>query len=147
MDPSLASRLSFSVPGTFNTVAEDAERTTLWLGPDEWLVVAAPGAGDAIAGELEESLAGAHHSIVDVSANRAVLELSGGRSKDLLSKGCPIDLHPTRWRPGMCAQTVIAKAQVLLHEREASTRVFVRPSFGDYLVEWLIDAAQEYRSA
>jgi hypothetical protein len=29
---------------------------------------------------------------------------------------------------------------VILEERPDATRVYVRPSFGDYLVDWILDA-------
>jgi sarcosine oxidase gamma subunit len=40
----------------------------------------------------------------------------------------------------MCAQTLFAKAQVILHERADTTGVLVRPSFADYLVDRLLAA-------
>ena len=114
-------------------------RDVLWLGPDEWLVIAEPGAASMIEQELKDALAGHHHSVIDVSANRAVFELVDGL--EVLSSGCGLDLHPSRWRPGMCAQTLFAQAQVILHQRdERTTRVFVRPSFERYVIDRLIAA-------
>jgi sarcosine oxidase, subunit gamma len=134
--PEDAARLGF--PTEPNTVTGDAVRTTLWLGPDEWLVVGPSGTDADIVAELESALDGTHHSVVDVGANRAVLELRSADRYELLATGCPIDLHPRGgWAPGRCAQTVFAHAQVLLHELDAATRVFVRPSFADYVVERL----------
>ena len=90
--------------------------------------MAEPKAAPTIVRELEDALSGHHHSILDVSANRIVFELIDGL--EALSSGCGLDLHPTRWRPGMCAQTLFGQAQVILHQRdERTTRVFVRPSF------------------
>ena len=126
---------------TPNTAWEDGPRAALWLGPDEWLILAPLGAGPAVVGELGAALEGSHRSIVDVSANRVALELSGPRAREVLSKGCAIDLHPRAWRPGMCAQTMLARTQVILHERSDSTGILVRPSFADYLVDWLFDAS------
>jgi sarcosine oxidase gamma subunit len=40
----------------------------------------------------------------------------------------------------MCAQTLFAKAQVILHERADTTGVLVRPSFAGYVVERLLVA-------
>ena len=58
-----------------------------------------------------------------------------------LSSGCGLDLHPSRWTPGMCAQTVFGGAQVILHQRdERTTRVFVRPSFAGYFADLLATA-------
>jgi heterotetrameric sarcosine oxidase gamma subunit len=58
----------------------------------------------------------------------------------LLASGCPLDLHPRTWRSGMCAQTLFAKAPVILHERAESTGLLVRPSFADYVVDRLLVA-------
>ena len=140
IDPSTAASLGF--PTTPNTAMTTGDRDVLWLAPDEWLVVGGPGAADAIADELERSLAGLHHSVVDVSANRAVIELTGTSRHDLLASACPIDLHPRSWVDGRCAQSVFGAAQVLLHERARATRLFVRPSFANYVVDLLLAASR-----
>jgi sarcosine oxidase subunit gamma len=138
IEPAGAADLGFPTdPNTARTGARDV----LWLGPDEWLIVGVPGAARAIRDELEASLAGLHRSVVDVSANRAVIELAGPSRHDLLSSACPIDLHPRSWGDGRCAQSVFGAAQVLLHEREGVTRLFVRPSFADYVVDLLLAVA------
>jgi sarcosine oxidase, subunit gamma len=136
LDPSLADRVSYPLPGEPNTAWESGARAALWLGPDEWLLIGPPDAGPWIVGEIGASLANVHHSVVDVSANRVALELSGPEVGALLSKGCSIDLHPRVWRTGSCAQTLLGKAPVILHQREASTRILVRTSFADYLMDW-----------
>jgi sarcosine oxidase subunit gamma len=121
-----------------NTVAGDGDRAALWLGPDEWLVVGLPGTAPGTVAELETALEGRDHSVVDVSANRVVIELRSADRYELLATGCPIDLDPRGgWAPGRCAQTVFAHAQVLLQELQGATRLFVRPSFADYVVERL----------
>lgn len=122
-----------------NAVSVWNDRDVLWLGPDEWLVVAEPDAAPTIVRELEDALSGHHHSILDVGANRIVYELTDGLEP--LSAGCGLDLDPSRWRPGMCAQTLFAQAQVILHQRdERTTRVFVRPSFERYVIDRLTAA-------
>jgi sarcosine oxidase subunit gamma len=118
-------------PPAPNTATTWDGRDVLWLGPDEWLVVGDAGSEGSIQHELEGAMADRHHSVVDVSANRIVLDLTDGL--DLLSSGCGLDLDPVRWRAGMCAQTVFGHAQVILHQLdEGTTRVFVRPSFATY---------------
>ena len=83
-----------------NTVADHGEVRVFWLGPDEWLIVGPPGSQGRIAQELCDALEGEHRSIIDVTANRVALELSGRGRFDLLAKGCSIDLHPRRWSSG-----------------------------------------------
>jgi sarcosine oxidase, subunit gamma len=139
VDPTTAGVLGF--PTEPNTWTRARDRDVLWLGPDEWLVVAEPGRAAAIAEELERSLADIHRSVVDVSANRAVLELSGSSRLDHLSSACPIDLHPRSWGDRRCAQSVFGAALVLLQERRGTTRLFVRPSFAGYVVDLLLAVA------
>jgi sarcosine oxidase, subunit gamma len=111
-------------------------RDVLWLGPDEWLVVGEAGTEGEVVSTLSDALAPRHASVVDVSANRIVFDLPD--ALDLLSTACGIDLDPRRWRPGMCAQTLLGHAQVILQQRdERTTRVFVRPSFAGYFVDRL----------
>jgi sarcosine oxidase subunit gamma len=124
-----------------NTTTTWNGRDVLWLGPDEWLVVGELGEEESIGRELEAAMEVHHHSVVDVSANRIVFELVDGL--EALSSGCGLDLHPSRWTPGMCAQTLFGGAQVILHQLdERTTRVFVRPSFAGYFVDRLTRARQ-----
>jgi heterotetrameric sarcosine oxidase gamma subunit len=108
-----------------NTVVGDA----IWLGPDEWLVL----------GGREQDYADMP-AAVDVSANRVCLELSGEGAEDVLARGCALDLHPSVFPPGRCAQTLVARAQVIVYRTEDAFRLLVRPSFADYLRAWLRDA-------
>jgi sarcosine oxidase, subunit gamma len=133
-----ASAAASVFPRNANTWLAVGDREVLWLGPDEWLVVGPYGTERAIAAELERALAGTHHSVVDVSAARVVIELGDDDRFEILSAGCGLDLHPRAWRDGMCAQTLLARIPVILQEREASTRVFVRPSFVNHLVDWFV---------
>jgi sarcosine oxidase subunit gamma len=137
VDVRVADGSAVGFPTEPNTWARVAERDALWLGPDEWLVVAAADTAQVIA-DLESSLAGSHHSVVDVSANRAVIELPSAGRLELLSSACPIDLDPRSWNEGRCAQTLFGAAQVLLQERAEDTRLFVRPSFATYVVDLLL---------
>jgi sarcosine oxidase, subunit gamma len=136
LDASLASRTGYPLPTEPNTAWEEADRGALWLGPDEWLLVGPAGHGPAIVARVEAALFGTHRSVVDVSASRVVLDLRGEHRRALLSKGCALDLHPRVWTSGRCAQTMLAKAPVILHERADATRVFVRSSFATYLGDW-----------
>ena len=140
--------LGFALPATPNTTAAGAGRTALWLGPDEWLIVAAPGAETALEVELGEALAGGLGSVVDSSANRTAIVLRGPAARDVLAKGCALDLHPRAFGPGRCAQTLLARAQVVLEQLDDAPayRLLVRGSFADYLGTWLLDAMAEFQA-
>jgi sarcosine oxidase, subunit gamma len=127
--------LPFDAPEP-NTATTWGERDVMWLGPDGWLVVGEAGTEGEIVRALGDALDGRHASIIDVSANRIAFDLQD--ALELLSTACGLDLDPGRWTPGMCAQTLVGHAQVILHQRdERTTRVFVRPSFATYLIDRL----------
>ena len=55
----------------------------------------------------------------------------------MLARGCALDLHPSVFPPGSCAQTLLARAQVILYRTdEEAFRLLVRPSFADYVRAW-----------
>ena len=140
----LTSTLGFALPVTPNTTTSQNDLRALWLGPDEWLLVGPDGQRDTVDQALRAGLSGAFGSIVDVSANRTVLEIGGPKARELLAHAIPIDFDARWFRPGRCAQTLLAKAQVLIERRDESTfHVFVRASFAGYVADWLLDAEAE----
>jgi sarcosine oxidase subunit gamma len=139
----LAEALGFALPVIPNTVAAKGGRRALWLGPDEWLVVGPDGQREAIEQTLRSGLNGG--SIVDVSANRTLLEIRGSKARALLAHGVAIDLDARSFGPGYCAQTLLAKAQVIIEriDDDLAFHLYVRSSFASYLADWLLDAAAE----
>ena len=84
---------------------------------------------------------------VDVSAQRTTVRLRGIRARDVLAKGCSLDLHPSVFAPGSAAQTMLGQANVVLiplDDKGTDYRILVRSSFAGYLAEWLTDAAAEF---
>lgn len=133
--------LGIPLPLEPNTVARAGGLSVLWLGPDEWLVV-----GGCDEPRLRAAVGTEPASVVDVSAQRTTIRVAGARSRDLLAHGCALDLHPSRFPAGRCAQTMLAHAPVILLPLGADEyHVLVRASFARYLAEWLLDAAIEYR--
>ncbi|HMN79538.1 MAG TPA: sarcosine oxidase subunit gamma family protein [Burkholderiaceae bacterium] len=125
----------------------DAARCAIWLGPDEWLITGGDGEHAPIESALRTALRGRHHSVVDVSASRTVLALSGRDARPVLARGCTLDVSTRAFSPPATAQTLLAKSQVILQciatERESAFRLYVRNSFAEYLARWLVDAAGE----
>jgi sarcosine oxidase subunit gamma len=140
----LASALGFTLPVVPNSVTSGEERRALWLGPDEWLVVGPDSEQQALEQALRNSLGDALGSIVDVSGNRTVIEIRGEKLRDLLAHGVSMDLDACSFSPDHCAQTLLAKAQVILERREESAfHLYARTSFASYVADWLLDATSE----
>ncbi len=141
--------LGVDLPSSANTSVETEGLIVCWLGPDEWMVILRPDDETEIIAALREALGGLHAAVTDTTGGYTMLNLSGSRVRDLLAKGCTLDLHPRAFAPGQCAQTNLAKTSVLLLPRTnnsdlQSFDVVVRRSFADYLARWLVDSAREY---
>lgn len=145
-DPAFAaavlSATGLTLPVAANTASVGDGRQLFWLGPDEWLLKAAGGTGDAIEAALRAALVGKHFSVVQVGSGNTTLSVQGAAAADLLSRGCPLDLHARAFMDGSLAQSHIAKANVVLYclKAETSFEVTVRRSFAEYLFKWLCEA-------
>jgi len=146
-----AGAVSSVVIGEVDGVVAGEVRSVLWLGPDEFLVIGPVGDTGDLVGLLFEAIAEGPGSVVDVSANRDTLVLSGPKARDLLEKGCTLDLHPRSFTAGRCAQTTFARGHLLIWQTGAEDspsgpvyRLLFRGSFADYFADWLLDAAAEF---
>lgn len=149
-----------ALPYSANTVAgaddlADGPRA-LWLGPDEWLLACAPGSQAALAGALERELDGQQVSVTDLSEARTVIALAGPRARQVLSKGCSLDLHPKSFAPGHCTQSPLAHLAVIIHHLAfdgggggggSQYEIYIARSFAEFLWRWLEDAGAEYAIA
>lgn len=139
-------QVGISIPLRPNTFTKNDDITTLWLGPNEWLIITSPGRAAEVARKLREALPRIFSAVTDVSHNQTVIRIQGDRARDVLRKGCTLDLHPAAFGPGCCAQTLLAKAGVVIRwvDHSPAFDLVVRRSFADYLALWLKDAAEEY---
>ncbi|HXA34996.1 MAG TPA: sarcosine oxidase subunit gamma family protein [Steroidobacteraceae bacterium] len=135
----------------------EGSRATLWQGPDEYLLLAAPfnleGAppsdaepDSALVDALERALESVPHSLVDVSHRQFALEVSGPHAAAILSGACPLDLDIAEFPVGMCTRTALAKADIVLwRKREDVFHLEVWRSFNGYVTGLLREIATEFR--
>ena len=124
----------------------NAERATLWLGPEEYLLweLQRPGAGHSLA-ELAESLRGHACSLVEVSHRQVAWEVSGPWAETILAGACPLDLDPGQFPVDMCTRTLLAKAEIVLWRRRRQVfHLEVWRSFAPYVLELLTEIAAGY---
>jgi sarcosine oxidase subunit gamma len=133
------------LPTEPNTWRPAGAGRAVWLGPDEWLVTDGTVAPEELDARLRAVVRPAGGTVVDVSAQRTTIRLGGAHARDVLEKGCAIDLHPRAFPAGSCAQTTLGRAGVVLLALEGDEyALLVRSSFAGYLAEWLLDAALEF---
>lgn len=132
-----------ALPAAPSTVVTGADVEVIWFGPYESLVTSTQRGGEELEARLREVLNG-RGAAVDVSAQRTAVRLRGAASRDVLAKGCSIDLHPSGFGPRTAVQTMLGQANVVLmslSDNGTDYRILVRSSFARYLAEWLIDAS------
>ena len=107
------------------------------------------------------------YALTDLTGGQICIRLSGRNARDVLAKGCTLDLHPRVFQPGQCAQTVLGKASMLIclsgatqdsaDSGDGQTRcdsdsagdgevfdIVVRRTFAEYVAEWLYRSAEEF---
>jgi len=129
------------VPGAALVASWHGARAALWLGPDEWLLLAPASEEEFLAQSLESGLAALPHALVNVGHREVVAEISGPRVTDVLNAGCPLDLDISAFPVGMCTRSVLAKAQIVLWRTGIDVfQLHVWRSFYPYVEEFLIEA-------
>jgi sarcosine oxidase, subunit gamma len=150
-DPGAAAgRLGVGLPTAPNTWVPAGAGRAVWLGPDEWLLTSTTEAPPELEARVRAAVVPLGGSATDVSAQRTTLRLRGARVRDVLAKGCAIDLHPRAFGRGRSAQTTLGMAAVVLlalSDIGDDHLVLVRSSFAGYLADWLLDAALEFTAA
>jgi sarcosine oxidase, subunit gamma len=117
----------------------------LCIGPTDWLVVAPNPEAAPLLQRLEAAFVGSTFRTTNVSQALARIQIDGPEVRDLLAKGCFVDLQPPLFPPGHSARTRFAGMPVILHCTGADTfECIVASSFLEYLVSWLTDAALEF---
>lgn len=120
-------------------------RATLWMGPDEYLLLGADAESEpAVEEALRRALTGMPHSLVNIGHRQFALELSGPHAAVILSGACPLDLHLDEFPIGMCTRTVLAKADIVLWRvRGDAFHLEVWRSFAGYVSGLLSEIAAE----
>ena len=136
--------LGVELPTEPNTVALGGKYIVLWLSESEWLVITPENQETNLIKQLENKLSGMSASITDLSSGQVILRITGPSVRNVLSKGCTIDLHTRSFGVGECAQTLLAEVGVTMRQIDdtPSFELIVRRSLAEYLCNWLIDASQ-----
>jgi sarcosine oxidase, subunit gamma len=135
--------LGVRVPLQACRAVEGGGRAALWLGPDEWLLLAPAAEAAPLGTALTAALGVLPHSLVDVSHRQVALRPRGPLSATLLAGGCALDLHESSFPVGMCTRTMLGKAEIVLWRTGSSEfRVEVWRSFAAYLCAFLIESAR-----
>jgi sarcosine oxidase subunit gamma len=133
-------RVGDTQPGTFRI---------LCVGPGEWLLVSQANQPSGLDQQADAELSTCALALTDMSHAFASFELQGSAVRELIAKGCGLDLHPQSFPVGRCARTRLAQIHVVLEcpSRLDHFELSVSRSYSEYLHSWLSDAAREFEGA
>ena len=122
-----------------------SDHTIYWMGPNEWLV-RSDRIDEAMVDDIGKRLANVRASVVDVTEGYVMLSVDGLRAREVLAKGCALDLRSRSFSRGQCAQTAISRTSTLIVAGNADGcfELIVRRTFAEYLALWLRNAAAEF---
>jgi sarcosine oxidase subunit gamma len=118
---------------------------TICVGPTDWLVLAADLDPIPLLRRLDALFQGSTFRATNVSQTLIRVQIEGSEVRDLLAKGCALDLDPRHFPPGRSARTRFADMPVIVRCIGQSTfECIVALSYTDYFLSWLGDAALEF---
>ena len=140
--------INMILPIEANTSSSNDNYTSMWLSPDEWMVVSNNTINDdnnnyqieeLLFNKISKTNLGA---VTDISDQFVMINLNGEKIFDLLSAGCPFNFNEFKEKKGAVTQTILLQVDVVIHLKEInSVNLFVRRSFFEHLMSWIDDAA------
>lgn len=125
--------------------AEGGRRAALWLGPDEWLLIAAAGEAERMMRDIDGALEGKPTSLVDISDRQIGIDVDGAEAAEAINAFNALDLSAEAFPVGMCTRTLFGKAEIVLWRTAPERfRVEVWRSFAPYVLGCLDEAVREY---
>jgi len=144
----IGKNINMILPIEANTSSSSDNYTSIWLSPDEWMVISNNKIDsennnyeieELLFNKISKTKLGA---VTDVSDQFVMLELKGEKIFDLLSTGCPFNFNDFKTKKGAVTQTLLLQIDVIIHLKETnSVNLFVRRSFTEHLTSWIGDAA------
>ena len=117
----IGKNINMILPLEANTSSSSDKYTSMWLSPDEWMVVSNNTLDrennhyeieELLFNKISKNNLGA---ITDVSDQFVLINLNGERIFDLLSTGCPLNFNVFEKKTGSVAQTILNQIDTIIH--------------------------------
>ena len=125
-----------------SSVISNNDTRILWCGPKNWLLVSSK---KDLLKSIYTSLKETDFAITDLSHSRAIIELEGDNSKEILKKGCPFNFNELK--KNNCVNSVFNGITItidMIEDNPNKIRLFALRSFGESLYHSITDACLEF---
>ena len=123
-------------------VSSNNDTRILWCGPKNWLLTSKK--KDLIK-TIQKTFNESDFAITDLSHSRAIIELEGENSKEILKKGCPFNFNELK--KDNCVNSVFNGITItidMIDDETNKVRLFALRSFGQSLYHSITDACLEF---
>ncbi|MFV2054038.1 sarcosine oxidase subunit gamma [Aliiroseovarius sp. YM-037] len=131
-------RLSF--PNDPNTRTRNDSASLCHIGPNRWLLRDALENEAALIDALKPETAPAEISIVRVSDTQTFFRITGPDAAEVMSIGCPLDLHDAVFAPDASSYTEFFGVKALVLRCEDGFECAVEQSYGNMIEDFLTRA-------
>jgi sarcosine oxidase subunit gamma len=135
----LGARRGLNFP-EFGRIARARETVVLSTRPERWLVLTPPGPPGAAHSLWREACAGCA-ATVDLSSAFTALYVAGPAVREVLARGCRVDLHDEAFASGSVASTHMAQVAVTLAALPAGWLFLTPSTTARHFREWLTATA------
>jgi len=119
------------------------ECITICVRPERWLLLATLAPPGATA-QLWHRRCAPAGVVIDLSSAWSVLRLTGAATREVLARGCRLDLDPGVFRDGHAASTTIAQVTVIVAALGAGFLLLTPATTSRDFCEWLTIAARTF---
>jgi heterotetrameric sarcosine oxidase gamma subunit len=120
-----------------------ADQLSLCVRPQRWLLLSPPGSPGASAAIWQAACAGVG-TAVDLSCALSALQLDGPAAREVLVRGCRLDLEPQAFPLGHAAATIMAQVSVILAALPSGLLLLTPSSTGRHFRQWLTATAKPF---
>lgn len=124
-------------PNTPNTLARSDGTELFHIGPDRYLLRAPIEQEASLEDALRPQAAPPDISIVRVSDTQTFFRITGPDADQVVSIGCPLDLHPGVFGPDTVSNTEFFGIKALILRCDGGLDIAVEQSFGDMIEDYL----------
>jgi heterotetrameric sarcosine oxidase gamma subunit len=139
---SLAGQRGLALPRLGRAMGS-TDQLTLCVRPARWLLLARCASPGATASAWQAACAG-FGTAVDLSCGLTALHLAGPSAREVLVRGCRLDLDPRAFPVGAAAATLIAQVSGILASLSSGLLLLTPSSTARHLREWLAATARPF---
>ena len=124
------------------SVMSNIDTRILWNGPNNWLLVSNK---KDLFKDILKAFNEVDFAITDLSHSRAIIEIEGQKTKEVLKKGCPFNFNTFKKNNSInSTYNGIAFTVDMLNDNPEKVRLFVLRSFGESFYHSITDASLEF---